>query len=160
MDDKWHTKRLWNFTLSDFYFIKIYMSFFSLSKQNLPSTSQYRFEISQITSTNPSTKKNPSISQFLQCILVPLATMKNITNHMTSLNHDFTILWNWFDKDFLVLNPDKFSFMLFGVKDELQTDNVTTLLLEITEKKSHWESLLITSLTSLRILLALRKMQI
>ena len=35
-----------------------------------------------------------------------------------------------FYKNFMVLNPDKCYFMLFGVKDELQTDlvsnNVTT----------------------------------
>ena len=34
---------------------------------------------------------------------------------MTSLNHDFAILSNWF-KIFMVLNPDKCCFMLCGVK--------------------------------------------
>ena len=41
---------------------------------------------------------------------------KNITSIMTSLNHDFAILSNWF-KIFMVLNPDKCCFMLCGVKD-------------------------------------------
>ena len=49
---------------------------------------------------------------------------------MTSLNHDFPTLSNWFYKNFMVLHLDKCSFMLFGIKDELQTDllsnNVTT----------------------------------
>ena len=39
-----------------------------------------------------------------------------------------TILSNWFYKNFMVFNPDKCSFMVFGVKDELQdlvSDNVT-----------------------------------
>ena len=47
---------------------------------------------------------------------------KDINNVMTSLNPDFTILSNWLYTDFMVLNPDKCSFMLFGVKYELQTD--------------------------------------
>ena len=55
---------------------------------------------------------------------------KNINNIMTSLNHDFPTLSNWFYKNFMVLHLDKCSFMLFGIKDELQTDllsnNVTT----------------------------------
>ena len=41
---------------------------------------------------------------------------------MTSLDHDFAILSNCFYKNFIVLNPDKCSFMQSGVKDELQTD--------------------------------------
>ena len=50
---------------------------------------------------------------------------KNINNIMTSLNHDFALLSNWFDKNFMALNPNKCSFMLFDVKDELQTDLVS-----------------------------------
>ena len=44
---------------------------------------------------------------------------------MSSLNQDFAILSNWLYKNFMVLNPDKWSCMLFRVKDELQTDLVS-----------------------------------
>ena len=54
---------------------------------------------------------------------------KNINNAMTSLNHDFTVLSDWFNKHFIVLNPDKYSFTLFGVKDELQTDLVSNSII-------------------------------
>ena len=50
---------------------------------------------------------------------------KIINNIMTSLNHDFALLSNWFHKNFMALNPNKCSFMLFDVKDELQTDLVS-----------------------------------
>ena len=43
---------------------------------------------------------------------------------MNSLSYDFTILLKWFYNNFMVLNPDKCSFMLLGVDDELQTDLV------------------------------------
>ena len=43
---------------------------------------------------------------------------------MNSLSHDFTILSKWFYNNFMVLDPDKCSFMLFGVNDELQTSLV------------------------------------
>ena len=44
---------------------------------------------------------------------------------MTSLNRDFTNLSISLYKNFMVLSIDKCSFMLFGVKDELQTDLVS-----------------------------------
>ena len=44
---------------------------------------------------------------------------------MTSLNQDFTNLSISLYKNFMVLSTDKCSFMLFGVKDELQTDLVS-----------------------------------
>ena len=43
---------------------------------------------------------------------------------MNSLSHDFTTLSKWFCNNFMVLNPDKSSFMLLGVDDELQTNLV------------------------------------
>ena len=49
---------------------------------------------------------------------------KIISNIMNSLSHDFTILLKWFYNNFMVLNPDKCSFMLLGVDDELQTNLV------------------------------------
>ena len=45
-----------------------------------------------------------------------------VSNIMNSLSHDFTILPKWFYSNFMVLNPDKCSFVLFGVDDELQTN--------------------------------------
>ena len=49
---------------------------------------------------------------------------KSISNIMNSLSHDFTILSKWFYNNFMVLNPDKCSFMLLGVDNELQTNLV------------------------------------
>ena len=49
---------------------------------------------------------------------------KSISNIMNFLSHDFTILSKWFYNNFMVLNPDKCSFMLLGVDDELQTNLV------------------------------------
>ena len=76
---------------------------------------------------------------------------------MTSLFYEIVFFLN-----FMVLNPDKSSLMLFSIKDELQTNltSLTTLLLKIAKKKTYWESLLITNLTSPCILLALPKRQI
>ena len=44
-----------------------------------------------------------------------------------------------FYKNFMVLNPDKCYFMLFGVKDELQTDLVSK---NVTTKNSKEEKVL------------------
>ena len=49
---------------------------------------------------------------------------KTFSNIMNSLSHGFTILSKWFYNNFMVLNPDKYSFMLLGVDDELQTNLV------------------------------------
>ena len=58
----------------------------------------------------------------------------------------------------MVINPDKCSFMLFGVKGELRTDlYLTTLLLKIATQKKYWESLLMVNLTFSPILPALPK---
>ena len=43
---------------------------------------------------------------------------------MNSLSHVSTILSKWFYNNFMVFNPDKFSFMLLGVDDEIQTNLV------------------------------------
>ena len=53
---------------------------------------------------------------------------KNINNIMISLNHDFAIfISKWFYKNFMVLNPDKCSFMLlyFLLTLNLLSNNVT-----------------------------------
>lgn len=48
---------------------------------------------------------------------------KNIDYIMTSFNQEFAVLSNCFHKNFLYLNPpDKCSFVLYGVNDELETD--------------------------------------
>lgn len=48
---------------------------------------------------------------------------KNIDYIMTSFNQEFAVLSNCFHKNFLNLNPpDKCSFVLYGVNDELETD--------------------------------------
>ena len=56
---------------------------------------------------------------------------------MTSSNQDFANLLIWFYKNFMVLSADKCSFMLFGVKDELQTDLVSN---SVTIKNSKEEN--------------------
>ena len=43
---------------------------------------------------------------------------------MNSLSQDFTILSKCFHNNFMALNPNKCSFMLLGVDDELQTNLV------------------------------------
>ena len=40
---------------------------------------------------------------------------------MTSLNHELAVLSNGFDKNFMFLNPDRNSFILFDVKDKRET---------------------------------------
>ena len=40
---------------------------------------------------------------------------KSISNVMKSVSHNFTILSKWFYNNFMLLNPDKLSFMLLGV---------------------------------------------
>ena len=62
---------------------------------------------------------------------------KSVSNIMNSLSHDFTILSQWFYNNFMVLNPDKCSFMLLGVDDELQTNLVCGKLLKIVNKKKY-----------------------
>ena len=49
---------------------------------------------------------------------------RSISNIMNSLSHDFTILSKWFYNNFMVLNSDKYPFMLLGVDDELQINLV------------------------------------
>ena len=58
---------------------------------------------------------------------------------MISLNHEFAISSNWFYKDFMVVNPDKCFFILFGDKGELQTDLVSK---NVTIKNSKGEKVI------------------
>ena len=49
---------------------------------------------------------------------------KRVSTTIDFLSHEFTILSKWFQSNFLVLNPDKWSFMLIVVDDSLQTNLV------------------------------------
>ena len=62
---------------------------------------------------------------------------KSISNVMNSLSHDFTILSKWLHNNIMILNPDKCSFMLLGIDDELQTNLVcgNKLLKTVNKKK-------------------------
>ena len=76
--------------------------------------------------------------------------------------YNFTILSNWFYKNFMVLNPDKCFFMLFGACLGLrmnfkQISYLTTLLQKRAKVKKYWVSLLITNLASPCFFLALPK---
>ena len=62
---------------------------------------------------------------------------------MNSLNTDFTIFSQWLYNNFMVLKPDKYSFMLLGVYDELQTNLVCG---NETLKNSKREKLLVVTL--------------
>ena len=64
---------------------------------------------------------------------------KNINSIMISWNHNFAILANWFYKNVMVHDSDKYFFILFGVKDELPTDLVSD---NITIKNSKDEKVL------------------
>ena len=78
---------------------------------------------------------------------------------MNSLSHDFTILSKWFYNNFMVLNPDKCSFMLLGVDDELQTNLVCgNETLKNSKQEKVLGSLLTTSSISQRIYQILLKM--
>ena len=46
---------------------------------------------------------------------------KRVSTIIDSLRHKFTILSKWFYNNFMVLNPEKCSFMLLVVDDSLQT---------------------------------------
>ena len=43
---------------------------------------------------------------------------------MNYLSHDLTIMSKWLYNNFMVLNPDKRSFMLLDLGDEFQTNLV------------------------------------
>ena len=49
---------------------------------------------------------------------------KRVSTITDSLSHEFNTLSKWFYNNFMVLNPDKCSFMLLGVDDSLQTNMV------------------------------------
>lgn len=44
---------------------------------------------------------------------------------MISSNLAFSVLSNWFYKNLIALNLDRYYFMLFEIKDELETDVVS-----------------------------------
>ena len=52
------------------------------------------------------------------------ASEKRVSAIADSLRHEFTILSKYFYNNFMVLNPEKCSFMLLGVEDSSQTNLV------------------------------------
>ena len=74
------------------------------------------------------------LSYFFKSTSLQITLMIVLCTHLTQI---LIILWphwirallfyqsGWFYKNFMVLNPDEHSFMLSGVKDELQTDFVS-----------------------------------
>ena len=46
---------------------------------------------------------------------------KGVSTIIDSVRHEFTTLSRWFYNNFMVLNPEKCSFMLLGVDESLQT---------------------------------------
>ena len=48
---------------------------------------------------------------------------------------------NWFYETFMVLNPDRCSFTLLDIKDELETDLASNVIIKYSkEEKKYWES--------------------
>ena len=64
---------------------------------------------------------------------------KNLETVICNLRQDFSILSNWFYYNYMVLNPGKCPFMLFGVKENEQFDLICN---HITLKHSSHEKIL------------------
>ena len=48
---------------------------------------------------------------------------------------------NWFYETFMVLNPDRCSFTLLDITDELETDLASNVIIKNSkEEKKYWES--------------------
>ena len=48
---------------------------------------------------------------------------------------------NWFYETFMVLNPDRCSFTLLDIKDKLETDLASNVIIKNSkEEKKYWES--------------------
>ena len=47
---------------------------------------------------------------------------KNLETVICNLGQEFSILSNWFYGNYMVLNPGKYHFMLFGIKENEQFD--------------------------------------
>ena len=64
---------------------------------------------------------------------------KNLETVISNIRQEFTILSNWFHGNYMVLNPGKCHFMLFGVKENEQFDLICN---DITLKHSSHEKIL------------------
>ena len=64
---------------------------------------------------------------------------KNLETVISNLRQEFSILSNWFYDNYMVLNPGKCHFMLFGVKENEQFDLICN---DITLKHSSHEKIL------------------
>ena len=67
------------------------------------------------------------------------AYKKNLGTVICNLRQEFSILSNWFYDNYMVLNPGKCHFMLFGVKENEQFDLICN---DITLKHSSHEKIL------------------
>ena len=67
------------------------------------------------------------------------AYSKNLETVIYNLRQEFSILSNWFYDNYMVLNPGKCHFMLFGVKENEQFDLICN---DITLKHSSHEKIL------------------
>ena len=63
---------------------------------------------------------------------------KNLESVICNLRQEFSVLSNWFYDNYMVLNPGKCHFMLFGVKENEQFD---LLCYDITLKHSSHEKI-------------------
>ena len=64
---------------------------------------------------------------------------KNLETVICNLRQEFSILSNWFYDNYMVLNPGKYHFMLFGIKENEQFDLICS---DITLKHSSQENIL------------------
>ena len=69
---------------------------------------------------------------------------KNLETVINNLRQEFSILSTWFYDNYMVLNPGKCHFMLFGVKENEQFDLICN---DITRKHSSHEKLLANKLS-------------
>ena len=67
------------------------------------------------------------------------AYSKNLGTVIFSLRQEFSILSNWFNDTYMVLNPGKCHFVLFGVKENEHFD---LMFNDITLKQSSQEKIL------------------
>ena len=67
------------------------------------------------------------------------ACNKSLETVICNLRQEFSILSNWFHDNYMVLNPGKYHFMLFGVKENKQFDLIFS---DITLKHSSHEDIL------------------
>ena len=66
---------------------------------------------------------------------------KNLETVVCNLRQEFSILSNWFYDNYMVLNPGKCHFMLFGIKENEQFDllcNLTCYYTKTQQSRKHF----------------------